>query len=409
MSNGIPEELRERFNQVFELKTEMGPFDESLESDLLEASVVACRGRDFLDYMRSSLNHIDLIMFLRRRRTKEIVAFAMVGLRVDIPVAILSLICAKAGDNVSYGIILHGLLAKELMRLGIEEIALSSVDDNDSYYNYLGYRRALVDGYGRAILRTTDGRAMIMDDIQSSNLLKIFSGKLERTLGILQSFASPIPLLEGQIKQSSNWQNLSRFWRHSILPAGEARGEDLVWVTDISAEAPLPSVGEKVWNLSYSFQEQVRTLRESDWISSFQLNVPGVVAPHAFVMAREHANVVELFPWVSRNVGKTASPLGLALLVIAAALLLRSMKKAGFEKAVAVSFVPQLLKKMGFRKTEFMEEIIVPTTKSLYVMDLKKMDLKRLTNGWVKTAWDTQTQFFPSVQTPNDFLALGTL
>lgn len=399
---GIPVYLREQFEQLFEVKIERSPFDDDVEQDLLKASEIACRGVNFFGYIVDSLQEVDFVFILKLRRTGEIVSFATVLLRVDIPIAVLSLICAKSSQNVSYGIVMHGIVAAELTRLGITEIVLSSVNNTEKYYEYLGYKRALNDASGRVIARTTDGAPMVMNDIRDSNLVRIFPQKLEKTVGMLQSFGIALPI-QGQLKQTSEWQNLSQIWKHSLRHASEVSLDELIWGY-ASPPEDLELI-ESFWAFEYSTADKERILRESDWISSFKLNKDTVTVPHAFLLAKEHDDVIELFPWVTRAINGKSTTIPHALLMIAALLMLRFLKAKGFKKAFAINFPSRMLKRMGFKEREAWETLIVPTTKDLYAINLQSADLKKTTAELVKLAWSTQQHFMPNVTTADDVLS----
>ena len=401
-ATGVPLYLRERFEQLFEVKIEHAPFDDDVAQDLLKASEIACRGVDFFGYIGDSLEEVDLVFFLKLRRTREIVSFATVLLRVDIPVAVLSLICAKSGENLSYGIIMHGIVAAELVRLDITEIVLSSVNNTEEYYEYLGYKRTLNDASGRVIARTTDGVPMVMDNIRDSNLFKIFPQKLEKTVGVLQSFGIALPI-QGQLKQTSDWQNLSRIWKHSLRHISEVSLDELTW----GYASPPQNLErtESFWALEYSSADKEQILKESDWISSFKLNKDTVTTPHAFVLAKEHDDVVEMFPWVTREIGTQSTTIPQSLLMIAALLMLRFFKRRGVKKAFTVSLPSAMLKRMGFKEREAWETLIVPTTKDLYAINLQSADLKKTTAELIRLAWNTHQHFMPGAITADDMLS----
>jgi hypothetical protein len=398
---GTPVYLREQFEQLFEVKIERAPFDDDVGQELLKASEIACRGVNFFGYIIDSLEEVDLVFILRFRRTGQIVSFATALLRVDIPVAVLSLICAKSDEKVSYGIVMHGIVGAELTRLGITEVVLSSVNDTEKYYEYLGYKRALTDASGRAIARTTDGAPMVMNDIRDSNLVKIFPQKLEKLVGVVQSFGIALPI-QGQIKQTSEWQSLSQIWQHSLRHASEVSLDELIW--GYASPPEDIEITESFWAFECSRADKARILKESDWISAFKLNKATVTVPHAFVLAKEHGDVVELFPWVTREINGKSTTIPQSLLMVAALLMLRFFRAKGFKKAFVINFPLWLLKRMGFREREAWETLIVPTTKDLYAINLQSADLKKTTSELVKLAWNTQQHFMPNAITADDML-----
>lgn len=376
--SNVPEELRSRFRQVFDLKIEHAPFDDDSIDALRKASKVACRTEDFDSYLGYSAHRVDMLVLLKKRKTRDIVSFAMVSIRKDIGVAVLSLICAAYDDNVSYGIVTHGILAQHLLAMGITEIALSSVNENEGYYKYLGYRQTQRDARGRILARTFDGRGMVMDDIAQSNLMKIFPQKLEKTLGVMQSLGEPITL-NGQLRDTSDWQYLRRYWQHQLRHVSEVSMKELDWSYEQLPYASRMNVLESGWIVTYSVEDRNETLREADWVSSFELEKSDTPYPHAFVMAKEHGDFVELFPWVIHRLKSGDTSIPTALLALAAVLMLRSLKKKGFKTAFVVGSVSNLLKKMGFRVQKPWKDLIVPTSKDLYVLDLESTDLRQLT------------------------------
>lgn len=384
----IPVELRSRFQQVFELEIQVAPFEDGIVAELSEASRITCRTEDFANYLLYSISRVDLLILLRKRRSWQIISFATASLRTDIGVAVLSLICAAYDDNVSYGIITHGVLARELLRRGITEIALSSVNDNESYYSYLGYSQTQMDARGRILARTYDGRTMVMNDISKSTLVKVFPQKLEKTLGILQSLNSPFALQTRKVNTLPSWKNLLRYWQHSFRYADDVPMKELDWSYE---ELPYPSkvnVLESGWVATYTSQDRRQTLREADWVSSFKLNNPAIPYVHAFVMGKQHGDDVELFPWAIHRLGENEKSIPIALLAVAAVLMLRFLRREKIKRAFIVGSLGGLYKALGFTVQQPWENVIVPTTKDFYVLDLNSVNLTELTANLIDAAWE---------------------
>jgi hypothetical protein len=392
----VPAELRDQFQQLFTLKVEHAPFDDGVFEQLDEAAQKICNTST--ESLTSSFKHINLIVLLKNRSTREILAFVTVILNTSNNVAVVSSICAAYDNHVAYDICVHGLLARELLEMGIAEIALSSTE-NQEYYEYLGYRKMQIDSNGRIVVRTFNGAAMVMEDIASSKLIQIFPEKLERTLGILQSVRGTLSL-QGQLKQSSNSKNLSQFWTYSLRHTSEVLIDELEWSYKIPPNA---SVLENGWFTAYSAEERKAMLRDATWISAFKLNKSTVATPYAFVMAKEHSDVVELFPFVVQRIGKTETDIPRALLMIATLLMLRFLKRQGFKKAFAVGVAPDLLKQMGFHKRKPWKNLIVPAAEDFYVLNLQR-DLKQITAELISFAWQTHQRAISSTTTVEDFL-----
>lgn len=402
----IPIELRERFQQIFEVEILYAPFEDDIETKLREASKIACRTDRFMNYLSYRIEHANFLVVLKQKSIRKIVSFALASVRSDINIAVLSLICAAYDDSVSYGIITHGILGKELLRMGISEIVLSSVRENKNYYEYLGYQQTQQDEKGRIIARTFDGIAMVMNDIAQSTLMQIFSQKLEKTLGVLQSFGNSLTL-QGRLTGTSEWQNILRYWNYSLRHASEVSIEELDWSYENFPEISKMNVLESDWFFNYTKTERKQTLSEANWVSSFKLNQSSSIYSHVFLMAKEHEDSIELFPWVIHRLEDNEISIPLGLLAIAAVMMLRYLKRSGFKKAFVVGGIPEMLKSIGFELKLPWKNLIIPTTKDLYVIELESVDFKKKTFELVSATWEAHHNF-PLFITPMDTKSRST-
>lgn len=350
--------------------------------DILFASeTLTCRGKNFRGYLDHAIPRTNLGFLLMDRKTEDVLAFAILKKREDIPVAVLSLICGKSGNGVTYfGLILHGMVAEYLLRIGVREIVLSaSSPRNASYYEYLGYRQAYVDKYQRIIAQTEDGFTMVLEDIPNSNLMKIFPEKLKKTLANMP--------LKGQLRDSSPWQSISRFFKFELTSNKET------------------SLREFSFAFRGGKEVNQKTFERLNWIARFRLNKEDSLTWYAFAGAKEHPEGwIEIFPlgeWTLDIGDNEFSP---DLIPVAILMLLRALKKRGFKNAFCVeSDNSDLLIRTGFTVVDPPANLIVPTSKDLYAISLDA-DLKALTMQAIEHSNQIVEHYTTSETTIDDFV-----
>jgi hypothetical protein len=372
----VPRQYLYRFNGKFELRIHEGELDDEIANMLRDAEQLVCRDeyQYMLNYLMHAESRVNLTFLLLDRETEEVLSFAILKVRDDSPVATLSLICGKASKGAYYGWVVHALAAIYLIEDGKTEIALTASNrKNAQYYHYLGYRPARQDSSGRIIAQSVDGASMVLENIERSVLMKNFPEKLEKTMENHRA----IPIT-GRLKQSDAWSNISRFFKHELKPTN-----GLDW---------------KEWQLSYQRDDKIRYILDtSSWISYFELK-PSSALKYGFAIAKEWNGIAEIYPimdLIPINV-KTADegrPV-LELSSVATLLLLRFLRKRGFAKAFTLDLENRgELLDMGFVVTDPPENVVVPTSRDFYMIDLANSDLQGITMDLVERSSSILEQF----------------
>lgn len=353
-----------RFQEHIIYAVYQSPFPKEVLEAVTGTAETVCRMQNFSGYLEAALPKIDHI-FVLMNPSGNILAFALVLTRLDIPVALLSLICSvkatpKRGKRPYYGILLHGFLAHTLVSLGIEEMVLSSTVSNVGYYRYLGY--TIANGItcdGRILLESVDGTPMVLCDIPNSKLMDLTEEKFYEALNYYK------PSINGIRKNSTGWRTITDFYTQVLTSKPLTAANRSSALADLSKnQRPIPDVSRLTGTGDYMLHFEF----EGDYGTNVCAAV--IAKLHTSKLAELTVVLEHEFSFSDDYEGR----IGLANILVL--LMLRGLQKRGVEQVVLTEddYFGEFLS-IGFVVGYQNPKIIVPTTRRYLMADLENIDL----------------------------------